>query len=135
MAYRWEHTDAALTAQLELDAEGHAGAVGPGPRRGALHQPGDRRRRARHACAWRCTASRAGASTATHADVGSSVWQVFDGDGTFELDGRAVATSRGRRRRGAVVVPDALDAARSALDVFVFSDAPVYEALNLANPQ
>ena len=30
MAYRWEHTDAALGAQLELDDAGLAGAVGPG---------------------------------------------------------------------------------------------------------
>ena len=30
MAYRWEHTDAALAAQLELEDEGHAGVVEPG---------------------------------------------------------------------------------------------------------
>ena len=30
MAYRWAHTDAALTAQLELEAEGHPGVVEPG---------------------------------------------------------------------------------------------------------
>src|SRR4029078_3642568 len=31
MAYRWEHTDAALTAELELEDEGHAGVVKPAP--------------------------------------------------------------------------------------------------------
>jgi gentisate 1,2-dioxygenase len=30
MAYRWEHTDAALTAQVELEREGHPGVVEPG---------------------------------------------------------------------------------------------------------
>ena len=30
MAYRWEHTDAALTAQLELDDEGTGGVLAPG---------------------------------------------------------------------------------------------------------
>jgi gentisate 1,2-dioxygenase len=30
MAYRWVHTDAALRAQLELEAEGHPGVTEPG---------------------------------------------------------------------------------------------------------
>src|SRR5689334_3625349 len=30
VAYRWEHTDAALDAQLELDADGYPGVVEPG---------------------------------------------------------------------------------------------------------
>ena len=44
MAYRWEHTDAALAAQLELEAEGHPGRRRARPRRRPLHQPGDRGR-------------------------------------------------------------------------------------------
>lgn len=30
MAFRWEHTDAALAAQLELETDGHPGVVEPG---------------------------------------------------------------------------------------------------------
>ena len=30
MAYRWEHTDGALSAQFELEDEGYAGVVKPG---------------------------------------------------------------------------------------------------------
>ena len=48
MAYRWAHTDAALAAQLDLEDEGAAGVDGAGPRRGPVHQPGQRRRRADH---------------------------------------------------------------------------------------
>ena len=55
MAYRWEHTDAALAAQLELEDEGHPGVVEPGHAGGPLHQPGHRRATACRPCAARCT--------------------------------------------------------------------------------
>jgi gentisate 1,2-dioxygenase len=130
MAYRWAHTDAALDAQLELDP---AGAAGPGHAAVRFTNPatGDdalvTMRMEMHRLA-------AGASTAPPRTVGSSVWQVFDGDGTFELDGRATDVVAG----DVIAVPSWCEVrirGRSRFDVFVFSDAPVYEMLNLANPE
>ena len=46
LAYRWEDTDRALTDQLALEAEGYPGDGRARPRRGPLHQPDHRRRRA-----------------------------------------------------------------------------------------
>ena len=48
VAYRWAHTDAALTAQLELEARRHRRGARAGPRRHQVHQPDQRRRRADH---------------------------------------------------------------------------------------
>ncbi len=47
IAYRWEHTDAALTAQLELEEDGHPVPSGRA-RRGPLLEPDHRRRRPGH---------------------------------------------------------------------------------------
>ena len=46
LAYRWEHTDRALADQLALEDEGIPAHRRARPRRRALHQPRDRRRRA-----------------------------------------------------------------------------------------
>jgi gentisate 1,2-dioxygenase len=76
----------------------------------------------------------AGTSTMTTRVVGSSVWQVFDGTGTVELDGTATEVAPG----DVFVVPSwcpATVASENGLDVFMFSDAPVYEALNLGSPE
>jgi gentisate 1,2-dioxygenase len=133
MAYRWEHTDAALAAQLDLDAAGHAGAVAPGHAAVRFTNPstgGDAlvtMRMEVHRFA-------PGAESTPSRVVGSSVWQVFDGDATFVLGGRAVDVNAG----DVVAVPSWCELtirSRAALDVFVFSDAPVYELLNLANPE
>ena len=127
MAYRWEHTDAALAAQLDLDAgvsPGHAAVRFMNPASGAdalMTMRMEMHRLAR------------GTTSTTRQVVGSAVWQVFDGDGTFELDGRAVDVAAG----DVVAVPSWCPlriTARSSFDAFVFSDAPVYEALNLATP-
>ena len=48
VAYRWAHTDAALAAQLELEAEALPGRARAGPRRRPVHQPDQRRGRADH---------------------------------------------------------------------------------------
>jgi gentisate 1,2-dioxygenase len=134
MAYRWEHTDAALSAQLELAGEGHAGsALARGHAAVRYTNPATgadalaTMRMEMHRLA-------AGAVSATRRSVGSSVWQVFDGDGTFELDGRAVDVSRG----DVIAVPSWCPLrvrTRSGFEVFSFSDAPVYEALGLATPE
>ena len=129
MAYRWAHTDAALTAQLELEDERVAGVMEPG-----------------HA-AVRCTNPttgadalttmrtefhrlRAGAGTRPVRTSASSVWQVFDGHGSVALNshnGTSNAAMSSPCRRG----PEFALQAGSQLDVFTFSDAPVFEKLGL----
>jgi len=129
MAYRWEHTDAALTAQLELDESGNAGAVGPGHAAVRFVNPatgGD----ALVTMRLEFHRLRVGASSKPGRRVGSAVWQVFDGEGTFELAGKPVDVAPG----DVVAVPSWCEyfvRARSDLDVFVFSDAPIYEMLDL----
>src|SRR3954468_11812562 len=84
MAYRWEHTDAALAAQLELAAEGHPGVVSPGHAVVRFTNPatgGDALSTIRtemHRLA-------PGARSLTRRLVGSAVWQVFDGSGTVTV--------------------------------------------------
>jgi gentisate 1,2-dioxygenase len=129
-AYRWEHTDAALAAQLELDAEGHPGVAEPGhaavrftnPTTGADALTTLRTEMHRLA---------PGARTAATREVGSSVWQVFDGDGHISLDDVRTTISRG----DVIAVPSWCELAIEAggrLDLFRFSDTPIFEKLNLA---
>lgn len=128
-AYRWEHTDRALDDQLALEAEGYAGTVEPGhaavrytnPTTGGDVMPTIRAEFHR---------LREGTATVTRREVGSSVWQVFDGVGTFVLDGVGHRAERG----DLVAVPSwtALRLeAESGLDLFRFSDTPIYERLGL----
>ena len=134
MAYRWAHTDAALTAQLELEAEGRAGVIAPGHAAVRFTNPTNgadalvTARMEMHRLA-------AGAVGALPRRVGSSVWQVFSGEGAVELAGQEYQLAKG----DVFVVPSwcpmKLSANTSSLDVFTFSDAPVYEALNLADPE
>ncbi len=133
MAYRWEHTDAALAAQLELDAAGQPGALGPGHAAVRVTNPttgGDALvtlRMELHRLA-------AGAASAERRTVGSAVWQVFAGRGTIDVGGRAFDVVDG----DVVAVPSWCPvriAAATSLDLFTFSDAPVYEALHLATPE
>jgi len=133
VAYRWAHTDAALTAQLELEAAGNAQGT-----EGVL-EPG-------HA-AVRCTNPtsggdalttmrtefhrlRAGAASRPSRTSASCVWQVFDGEGSVRLDGQEHPLARG----DIVAVPSWTEfslAAAGQLDLFTFSDAPVFEKLIL----
>jgi gentisate 1,2-dioxygenase len=128
-AYRWQHTDDALTAQLELAADGHPGALAPGhagirftnPATG--HDALTSLRTEMHRLAEATT-------TPVTRTVGSSVWQVFDGQGTVRLGERGIDVTTG----DLVAVPSWQPlswTAHTALDLFVFSDAPVYEALRL----
>ncbi|WP_328890973.1 cupin domain-containing protein [Streptomyces sp. NBC_00316] len=128
-AYRWEHTDAALRAQLELEDEGHPGVTAPGhaavrftnPTSGNDALPTIRTEMHR---------LRAGASTRAARESASSVWQVFEGDGVFHLDGKAVEVARG----DLLAVPSWAEVrieARGQLDLFRFGDHPVMERLNL----
>lgn len=133
MAYRWAHTDAALTAQLELEAEGHPGTVEPGHAAVRFTNPttgGDAlttMRTEMHRLAAGTTTARTRVST-------TSVWQVFAGRGAIWLDGERREVGHG----DVVAVPSwcelALDA-ESELDLFTFSDAPIFERLQLARAE
>lgn len=136
-AYRWEHTDRALGDQLALAAEGFDGAVEPGhaavrftdPATGGDVLPTIRAEMHRVA---------RGAGTAPVRETGSSVYQVFDGSGTVTVGERTWSVTRG----DLFVVPSwqpfsvrseagATDSDSGALDLFRFSDSPVFEALRL----
>jgi gentisate 1,2-dioxygenase len=137
LAYRWEHTDRALTDQLALEAEGYGGTVEPGhaavrftdPATGADVLPTIRAEMHRIA---------RGTETAPVRETGSSVHQVFDGSGTVTVGDTTWSVTRG----DLFVVPSwqpfsvrseagATDSDSGALDLFRFSDAPVLEALRL----
>ncbi|MFC0527721.1 cupin domain-containing protein [Phytohabitans kaempferiae] len=129
-AYRWRHTDAALAAQLELEAEGHAATVEPGHAAVRFTNPTTGRdalptlRLEMHRLAGDTV-------TATRREVGSSVWQVFTGSATVTLDQREVSLGVG----DLFVVPSWCPLTLRAdgpVDLFRFSDAPAYEALRLA---
>jgi len=81
---------------------------------------------------------RAGAATRTRREVGSSVYQVFDGSGTVTVGTEQWTVTRG----DLFVVPSwqplsvrseasAGDSDSGALDLFRFSDSPIFEALDL----
>lgn len=130
VAYRWADSDAALTAQLELEAEGYPGVIEAGHAGIKMVNP-TTGRDALTTMRTELHRLRAGTKTATRRDVGSSVWQVFDGEGTFTLEGSEITVGRG----DLVVVPSWCALAVSAattLDLFSFNDAPLFEALNLA---
>lgn len=138
LAYRWEHTDRALTDQLDLDAEGFAsGTIEPGhaavrftdPRDGSDVLPTMRAEMHRVV---------RGTETEPTRQTGSSVYQVFDGSGVVTVDDHTWSVTRG----DLFVVPSwstlsvrseasADDSDSGALDLFTFSDAPVFEALRL----
>ncbi|MCW2584455.1 MAG: hypothetical protein JWQ53_3245 [Klenkia sp.] len=130
MAYRWVQTDAALTAQLELADEGVAGTlVEPGHAAVRFTNPttgGDAlttMRTEMHRLA-------DGTHTARTRTTASSVWQVFDGGGTVTMDGQARTLEHGDVFAVPAWTEFSLQAA-GRLDLFTFSDAPVFEKLSL----
>jgi len=129
LAYRWEHTDRALADQLSLEEEGVAATVEPGhaavrftnPTTGLDVMPTLRTEFHRLA---------PGCQTAPVREVGSSVFQVFDGAGTVSVGGNAWPVERG----DLFVVPSwqpLTIASERGLDLFRFSDTPVFERLHL----
>jgi gentisate 1,2-dioxygenase len=137
LRYCWEDTDAALTDQLELEKEGHPGVLEPG-----------------HALVRYTNSSTAqdvlptirtqfhrvvgGIETSPLRETGSSVYQVFDGSGRVTVGDFSWSVARG----DIFVVPSwqpmsirseasASDSDSGALDLFQFSDAPIFEKLNL----
>lgn len=141
LCYRWKDTDAALADQLALEAEGYAGTVEPGHAAVRFTNPTNGRdvlptiRTEFHRL-------RSGAETAPVRETGSSVYQVFDGSGVVTVGDFSWSVTRG----DLFVVPSwqplsvrseasGSDSDSGALDLFRFSDAPIFEALNLARTQ
>ena len=141
LAYRWEYTDRALADQLAVEAEGFGGTLEPGhaavrfanPATGADVLPTIRAEMHRIA---------RGTHTAPVRETGSSVYLVFDGSGTVTVGDRTWSVVRG----DLFVVPSwepfsarseagTTDSDSGALDLFRFSDSPVFESLRLDRTQ
>lgn len=137
LSYKWEHTDRALNDQLVVEREGFGGTVGPGhaavrytnPATGGDVLPTMRTEFHRIV---------RGAQTASVRETGSSVYQVFDGSGTVTVGETTWSVTRG----DLFAVPSwepftarseagATDSDSGCLDLFRFTDAPVFEALHL----
>jgi len=135
--YKWEFTNAALHDQLALERGGFGGTVERGhaavrftnPATGGDVLPTIRAEFHRIV---------RGAETAPFVETGSSVYAVFDGSGTVSAGDQTWSVSRG----DLFVVPSwqpfsarseagSTDSDEGALDLFRFSDAPVFEALHL----
>ncbi|MEV4841541.1 cupin domain-containing protein [Nonomuraea sp. NPDC049486] len=128
LAYRWEHTDRALSEQLRLEAEGYTATTEPGhaavrytnPTTGGDVMPTIRAEFHRLA---------PGIGTATRREVGSSVFQVFDGLGRVTVGSASWDVERG----DLFVVPSwqpLTVETEPGLDLFRFSDTPVIEKLH-----
>ncbi len=127
-AYRWEHTDRALADQLALEDAGHPGVVEPGhaavrfsnPTTGGDVMPTIRAEFHR---------LRPGARTAARREVGSSVFQVFDGTGEVCVGEQRWTVGHG----DLFVVPSWQPltlATDRGLDLFRFSDTPIFDRLH-----
>ena len=129
-AYRWEHTDAALTEQLLLEEEGQPATVEQGhaavryinPTTGGDIMPTIRAEFHR---------LREGTATATRREVGSTVFQVFDGSGAVVMGGERHELEIGDMFVIPSWVPWSLEA-ETRFDLFRFSDAPIMERLHFA---
>jgi gentisate 1,2-dioxygenase len=131
LAYRWEHTDRALRDQLQVGTAepGHAVVRFTDPATGGDVLPTIR------AEMHRVTR---GVETTPVRETGSSVYLVFDGAGTATVGDHTWSVSRG----DLFVVPSwqpfsvrseagTSDSDSGALDLFRFSDSPIFEALRL----
>lgn len=127
-AYRWDHTDRALTEQLLLEDEGVPATCGPGhaairyvnPTTGGDVMPTIRAEFHR---------LRAGAETVTRREVGSTVFQVFQGRGAVVMAGEEHKVETGDLFVIPSWAPWSLQA-ETGFDLFRFSDAPIMERLH-----
>lgn len=137
LAYRWVDTDRALADQLALEDEGHPGTLSPGHAAVRFTNPGTGQdvlptiRTEMHRI-------RRGARSLARQEVGSSVYQVFEGSGEVIVGERKWQVRRGDM----FVVPSwqafsasANNDGAASLDLFRFSDAPIFEALHLQRAQ
>jgi gentisate 1,2-dioxygenase len=129
-AYRWEHTDRALTEQLLLEEEGQPATVEQGHAAIRYVNPttgGDVMSTIR--CEFHRL--REGATTAPRREVGSTIFQVFEGRGSVAIDGNEHRLDIG----DIFVIPSWVQwslQAETQFDLFRFSDAPIMERLNFA---
>jgi gentisate 1,2-dioxygenase len=129
-AYRWDFTDRALTEQLLLEEEGQPATVEQGhaairyvnPTIGGDVMPTIR-------CEFHRL--RVGCDTPTRREVGSSVFQVFDGSGSVIMNGIQQKLDIGDLFVIPSWIPWSLQA-ETQFDLFRFSDAPIMEVLNFA---
>jgi gentisate 1,2-dioxygenase len=136
LAYRWADTDRALAEQLALEAEGHAATISPGHAAVRYTNPTNGRD---VLPTMRCEMHRvaSGASTRPKREVGSAVFQVFDGQGTVTVGERQWQVRRGDM----FVVPSwqsftaSCDADQPQLDLFRFADTPIFEAVHAYRSQ
>jgi gentisate 1,2-dioxygenase len=136
LAYRWVDTDRALREQLLLEDEGYPSTLDPGhaavrysnPVNGADVLP-----------TIRCEMHRVRPSRTTpeRREVGSSVYQVFDGTGIVVVGDSSWSVARGDmfvvpswQPLTLTAAPEQGDSESGALDLFRFSDAPILEALH-----
>lgn len=132
-AYRWEHTDRALNEQLLLEEEGVPATIEQGhaairfinPTTGGDVMPTIRAEFHR---------LRPGVATATRRDVGSTVFQVFEGRGAVVLGEITHKLEKGDIFVVPSWVPWKLQA-ETSFDLFRFSDAPIIERLNFDRTQ
>ncbi|WP_445321625.1 cupin domain-containing protein [Nocardioides sp. GXZ039] len=137
LSYKWEHTDRALSDQLDLERQGYAGTVEPGHAAVRFVDPstgGDVLPTIR-AEFHRVTR---GSVTAPVRETGSSVYQVFDGSGRVTVGDLTWSVTRGDlfvvpSWQPLSIVSEAgdTDSDSGALDLFRFSDAPIFEALRI----
>lgn len=138
LSYKWEHTDRALADQLDLERKGYPGTVEAGHAAVRFTNPdnGDDVLPTIRTEFHRVVR---GTETAPVRETGSSVYQVFDGAGTVTVGDTSWSVTRG----DLFVVPSwqpfsvhseagATDSDSGALDLFRFSDAPIFEALQLS---
>lgn len=135
LAYRWVDTDRALAEQLALEAEGHAVTLSPGHAAVRFTNPTNGRdvlptiRTEMHRL-------RAGARSRTRREVGSSVFQVFEGQGTVTVGERSWTAVRGDLFVVPSWQPFSVQAdAEQGMDLFRFSDTPIFEALHAHRSQ
>ena len=132
-AYRWEFTDRALCEQLLLEDEGQPATLNQGhaairyvnPTTGGDVLPTIR-------CEFHRL--RAGCETPALQEVGSTVFQVFEGEGAVVLDGKRYQLEKG----DLFVVPSWVSwtlQAETQFDLFRFSDAPIMERLGFMRMQ
>lgn len=131
MAFRWEHTDAALHEQLALEAEGGRATPEPGHAAVRFTNPLDGRDALR-TIRTEMHRIRGGTTTAVVRTVGSAVWQVFEGCGTVRVGDQTWEAGAGDLFAVPSWAPVSITAEDHHLDLFRFSDEPVYAALGLA---
>ncbi|KQU86383.1 cupin [Ensifer sp. Root31] len=132
-AYRWEYTDQALTEQLLLEDEGQPATMEQGhaairyvnPTTGGDVMPTIRAEFHR---------LRSGAVTPSRREVGSTVFQVFEGKGGAVIGDVEYSLDKG----DIFVIPSWVSWslwADTQFDLFRFSDAPIMERLHFARSQ